>query len=124
EDGFDQAAFFDFVAKEGLKPGIQKRNDHLSDWWVSFDLRIKQEIPGFFGSDRFSAFVVVKNFCNMLNDDWCVLREAGFPRTDDVVDMEIVDGKYLYESFINPGGQSRATDASLWEMRVGLKYTF
>ncbi|MBT8069833.1 MAG: TonB-dependent receptor [Gammaproteobacteria bacterium] len=124
EDGFDQAAFFDFVAKEGLKPGIQKRNDHLSDWWVSFDLRIEQEIPGFFGSDRFSAFVVVKNFCNMLNDDWCVLREAGFPRTDDVVDMEIVDGKYLYESFINPGGQSRATDASLWEMRVGLKYTF
>jgi hypothetical protein len=124
EDGFDQAAFFDFVAKEGLKPGIQKRNDHLSDWWVSFDLRVEQEIPGFFGSDRFSAFVVIKNFCNMLNDDWCVLREAGFPRTDDVVDMEIVDGKYLYESFINPGGQSRATDASLWEMRVGLKYTF
>ena len=124
EDGFDQAAFFDFVAKEGLKPGIQKRNDHLSDWWVSFDLRIEQEIPGFFGSDRFSAFVVIKNFCNMLNDDWCVLKEAGFPRTDDVVDMEIVDGKYLYESFINPGGQSRATDASLWEMRVGLKYTF
>ncbi len=124
EDGFDQAAFFDFVAKEGLKSGIQKRNDHLSDWWVSFDLRIEQEIPGFFGSDRFSAFVVIKNFCNMLNDDWCVLKEAGFPRTDDVVDMELVDGKYLYESFINPGGQSRATDASLWEMRVGLKYTF
>ncbi len=60
----------------------------------------------------------------MLNDDWCVLKEAGFPRTDDVVDMTIEDGKYLYQSFVNPGGQSRATDASLWEMRIGLKYTF
>ena len=60
----------------------------------------------------------------MLNDDWCVLKEASFPRTDDVVDMEIVDGKYLFEEFVEPGGQSRATDASLWEMRIGLKYTF
>ena len=123
-DGFDQAAFFDFIDREGLKPGIQKRNDELSDWWVHYDLRIEQEIPGFFGSDRFSAFVVIKNFCNMLNDDWCVLKEASFPRTDDVVDMEIVDGKYLFEEFVEPGGQSRATDASLWEMRIGLKYTF
>jgi hypothetical protein len=123
-DDFNTFDFFNFIKREGLKPGIQKRNDHLSDWWVHYDLRIEQEIPGFFGSDKFSAFVVIKNFCNLLNDDWCVLREASFPRTDDVVDMEIVDGKYLYEEFIEPGGQSRATDASLWEMRVGLKYTF
>ncbi len=123
-DGFDQAAFFDFVAREGLKPGIQKRNDHQSDWWVHYDLRLEQEIPGFFGKDKFSAFVVIKNFCNMLNDDWCVLKEAGFPRMDDTVNMDIVNGKYLYQSFSEPGGQSRATQASLWEMRVGLKYTF
>ena len=61
---------------------------------------------------------------NLLNDNWCVLKEAGFPRTDDVVDMTIENGQYLYQSFVNPGGQSRATDASLWEMRVGLKYSF
>jgi hypothetical protein len=123
-DGFDQQAFFDFIQKEGLKPGIQKRNDNQSKWWGSLDLRLEQEIPGFFGKDKFSAFLVIRNFCNLLNDNWCVLKEAGFPRTDDVVNMDIVDGKYLYESFVNPGGQSRATDASLWEMRIGLKYTF
>jgi hypothetical protein len=38
--------------------------------------------------------------------------------------MTIQDGKYLYQSFVNPGGQSRSTNASLWEMRIGLKYTF
>lgn len=121
---FDQQAFFDFIQKEGLKPGIQKRNDNQSDWWAHFDIRIEQEFPGFFANDRFSAFLIIKNFCNLLNDSWCVLKEAGFPRTDDVVDMEIVDGKYVYEAFVNPGGQSRATQASLWEMRIGLKYTF
>ena len=122
--GFDQDAFFAFIEKENLKPGIQKRNDHLSDWWGVLDLRIEQEIPGFFGKDRFAAFLIIKNFCNLLNDNWCVLKEAGFPRTDDVVNMAVVDGKYLYEEFVRPGGQSRRTQASLWEMRIGLKYTF
>ncbi len=122
--GFDTAAFFDFVASEGLKPGIQKRNDHLSSWWTSFDLRIEQDFPGFRDNDKFSAFLVVKNFCNLLNDSWCVLEEVGFPRTDDIVNMDIVDGKYLFQEYNAPGGESRATQASLWTLLIGIKYTF
>ncbi len=122
--GFDQQAFFDFIQKEGLKPGIQKRNDQLSDWWGSLDLRFEQEFPGFFKKDKFSAFVVIRNFCNLLNDNWCVLKEMSFPRTDDIVNMAIENDKYLYQSYNKPGGQSRVTDPSLWEMRIGLKYTF
>lgn len=121
---FDQAAFFEFVKKEGLKPGTQKRNDHNSSWWGSFDLRIEQDFPGFFENDRFSAYVTIANFCNMLNDDWCVLKEAGFPRTDDVVEMDLVNGQYLFEEFVNPGGESRSTAASLWEARIGVRYEF
>jgi len=122
--GFDQAAFFAFIEKAGLQPGIQKRNDHQSDWWGHLDLRIEQNFPGFFDGDKLSAFIIIKNFCNLLNDNWCVLKEAGFPRTDDIVNMDVVDGKYLYQAFVRPGGQSRRTQASLWEMRIGLKYTF
>ena len=124
EDGFDQAAFMDFIDKFNLKPGIQDRNDHQSNWWGHFDLRLEQEFPGFFGKDKFSAFLVIANFCNMLNDDWCVLKEAGFPRMDDVVNMEIENGTYIFEEFVNPGGQSRSLNASLWEMRIGVRYTF
>ncbi len=122
--GFNQQAFFDFIDKAGLKPGIQKRNDELSNWWGHLDLRIEQEFPGFFKKDKISAYLVISNFCNLLNDNWCVLKEAAFPRTDDVVNMTIQDGKYLYQSFVNPGGQSRSTAPSLWEMRIGLKYSF
>jgi hypothetical protein len=121
---FDQAAFFEFVQKEGLRPGTQKRNDHSSDWWGHLDLRIEQDFPGFFEGDRFSAYMTIKNFCNLLNDDWCVLKEAGFPRMDDVVEMDIVGGQYYFEEFNGPGGQSRATQASLWEIVVGVKYEF
>ncbi len=121
---FDQAAFFAFVKKEGLRPGIQKRNDRDSNWWGHFDLRIEQDFPGFFENDRFSAYITIKNFCNLLNDDWCVLKEVGYPRTDDVVEVDIVNGQYLFDEFVNPGGQSRATQASLWEARIGVRYEF
>ena len=60
----------------------------------------------------------------MLNDDWCVLKESGFPRMDDVVNMALVDSKYEFQQFVNPGGQSRSTNASLWEMLIGIKYSF
>jgi len=49
------------------------------------DLRFEQEFPGFFDKDKFSAFFVISNFCNLLTDNWCVLKEMSFPRTDDVV---------------------------------------
>ena len=124
EPGFDIQGWLDFVQKEGLKPGIQKRNAHQSDWWASVDLRVEQEFPGFFANDRFSAFFVIKNFCNLLNSNWCVLKESSFPRMDDVVNMDVVNGQYIFQSFQTPGGQSRATDASLWEMRIGVKYSF
>ncbi len=99
---FDQQAFFDFIDRAGLKPGIQKRNDHQSSWWGTLDLRFEQEFPGFRKGDKFHAYLVISNFCNMLNDDWCVLEEVGFPRTEDVVEFSrdgIVDGKYVYDSF-------------------------
>lgn len=124
DPNFDQDAFWAFVKKQGLKSGTQRRNNQQSGWWTHVDLRVEQEFPGFFANDRFSAFFVIKNFCNLINDNWCVLKEAGFPRTDDVVNMDIVDGQYLFQSFQTPGGQSRSTQASLWEMRIGVKYSF
>jgi len=124
-DGFNKQGFFDFVDKFNLKSGIQDRNDQQSNWWGHLDLRFEQEFPGFFSKDKFSVFLVISNFCNLLNDDWCVLKEAGFPRMDDVVDMEINDDDiYEFQQFVNPGGQSRSITASLWEMRIGLQYRF
>jgi hypothetical protein len=128
-DTFDTEAFFDFVESSGLSKyghGIAPRNAFNSDWWTWFDLRIEQEFPGFMNGHKFAGFVVIRNFCNLLNDEWCVLREAGFPRRQAIVDMEISDdgSAYIFEEFIDPPGQGRVSDPSLWEIRVGVTYRF
>jgi len=126
-DSFNTEAFFAAVQSTGLAKyagGIAPRNEFNSDWWTWFDVRVEQEFPGFVQGHKFAGWIVIKNFCNLLNDEWCVLREAGFPRRQAIVDMEIEDGKYLFEEFIEPPGQGRVSDPSLWEVRVGLTYRF
>lgn len=122
---FNQEAFFRFVADEGLSPGIMQRNSLHSDWWTRFDLRIDQELPGMRGNDKFAAFVVIENLGNLLNDDWGVLREASFPLYQAVVDATLTaDGQYQFNQFLQPNAQGRVTEASLWEARIGLRYSF
>ncbi len=126
-DSFNQAAFFDFVNSSGLGKyagGIAPRNGFQSGWWTHFDIRVEQEFPGFRDEHRFVGFVVIRNFCNMINDDWCTLKEVSFPRRQSVVDMEIEDGVYVYELFLPPAGETRVADPSLYEIRVGLRYDF
>jgi hypothetical protein len=128
-DDFDTAAFFDFINSSGLSGyagDIAPRNAFYSDWWTYFDIRIEQEFPGFREGQKFAAWITVANFCNLLNDDWCVLREASFPRMQGVVDLDITDdgSQYIYEDFSEPGGQGRVTQPSLWQIRVGLTFRF
>jgi hypothetical protein len=128
-DSFDQEAFFAAIADTGLDKyagEIAPRNAFSSDWWTWYDLRVEQEFPAFKEDHKFAAWFVVKNLCNLINNEWCVLREASFPRAQALVDMEISeDGtQYVYEQFVEPSGQGRVTDPSLWELRIGLTYRF
>ena len=53
------------------------------------------------------------------------MKETGFPRVQPAVDASINDqNQYVFEEFIDPARQTRVTDASLWEVRLGVKYTF
>ncbi len=128
-ENFNTQAFMDFLAASGLNKyagSIAPRNAFNSDWWTYFDLRVEQEFPGFRDEHKFAGWITIANLCNLLNDDWCVFREASFPRSQGVVDMEISDDgtQYIYEEFIEPSGQGRVTDPSLWEIRIGLTYRF
>lgn len=124
---FDTDAFFDFVAANGLDKyagGTVPRNSQDGDWWTKFDLRIEQELPGVMAGHKTSAFVVVENLGNLLNDEWGVLREASFPQSQGVVDVDRQGGVYEFQEFFTPANTTRVTDASLWEVRVGLRYKF
>ena len=120
---FDQAAFNNWIESEGLKRGeIQKRNNIDGDWWVTFDLKVEQEFMGFTPDQKGSAYFVIKNIGNLLNDDWGVLKSGS--SLQSAVTADIVDGQYVYSSFNNPAGTSVQTEPSLWEMRIGVRYSF
>ena len=127
DPGFDQAAFFAYAGEAGLNDyagGIVERNSDRSDWYTRVDLRISQEIPGFSPEQKGTVFFVIQNLGNLINDDWGVLNEVGFPRTAPIVEASLNDSnQYVFEQF-NPQSQSRVASASLWSMRFGVSYNF
>lgn len=89
-----------------LRPGVA-RNAETGSWWRKIDLRINVDFPGFRPEDRASAFILIDNLTNLLNDDWGVLRQHNFPRT-------VVEGTT----------EARIGDASRYEIRFGVQYSF
>jgi len=125
-EDFDLDAFNAFVSSEGLSRGrIMPRNSVNGDWWTKFDLRVSQEIPGFFRDHRASAFLVIENLGNFLNDDWGVLKQGNFV-SESVVDASINEnGQYVYNTFFGADQRENIQrGASLWEVRVGVNYKF
>lgn len=123
---FDLDAFNAFIASEGLKRGrIMNRNSVNGDWWTKFDLRVSQELPGFSKDHRSSAFLVLENVGNFLNDDWGVLKQGNFV-SESVVDATVnQNGQYVYNTFFGADQRDNVQrGASLWEIRVGLSYRF
>ena len=86
-------------------PGL--RNEEEGSWWGKVDLRLEQEFPGIRAQDRSSAFIVIDNFTNLLNDEWGVLRQPNLvPTATSADDAE------------------STSVASLWEVRMGVRYEF
>jgi hypothetical protein len=91
-----------------LRPG-SRRNGEEGSSWTKVDFKVEQEFPGFREGDKASAFLVIDNLTNFINDDWGVLYEASFPRTID-------------EDDTTP--ETRVGDASRYEIRFGVQYEF
>ncbi len=125
DPGFDTDAFFKYVdSYDSLSRGsIAGRNDEVGQWSNRFDLRLSQEFPTGYGKG--SAFMVVENLGNLLNDEWGTYYQAGFPQTAGIVTADINDaGQYVYQSFSAQTPERRQTSNSLYEIRFGLKYEF
>ncbi|WP_444917069.1 TonB-dependent receptor [Microbulbifer sp. JMSA003] len=124
-DDFDTDAFFAWVESEDLDSGTMERNSLNSDWWTKFDLRIDQELPGWRAEDRVNAYFVIENLGNLLNDEWGVMYQTDFPRHQPAVAASVDDqGRYVFGEFVEPSGQTRVADASLWSARMGIRYEF
>lgn len=125
---FDTDAFFDFVQASGLDKyagGIAPRNAFYGSWWNKFDLKVTQELPAFADGHKASAFFVIENVGNLLNSDWGVLYQPGFPQIQRVVNASLdANNTLVFDRFLGDSGQGRVVGPSLWEMRVGISYKF
>jgi len=104
-DPYGFTPFLDFRTNV-LEPGAT-RNQHEGSWWSKVDMRFNLDFPGFGDDHRASAFLVIDNLTNLLNDNWGVLYQHNFPRT-------IPDGTQ----------EARIGDASRYEIRFGVQYAF
>ncbi|GAA67396.1 TonB-dependent receptor [Pseudoalteromonas sp. BSi20429] len=118
--------FNDFIASNGLERGqTTSRNAENSDWFVKFNFKLTQELPGFMDGHKGEAFFVIDNLTNLLNDDWGVLKKGPFVGASMIETSLDDQGRYVYSGFNgNNANTSVQTDASVWQMRVGVRYTF
>jgi len=131
----NEAAFWKVVNANGdlrkAKGGVIGRNESFSPWTNSFDVRMSQEVPGFFKGNKGIITFDILNFGNLLNRKWGRINEVGFQSAGgqvrsfvDFAGME--NGKYVYNT--RPVVESLETrqvkGESQWALQATVKYEF
>lgn len=126
--GFDLAAFDAFIAANDLEQfrgQIVDRNSFDSDDYWDLDLRVSQELPGFFANDRFKLIFDLENALNLIDSQWNTLNQIGFEYNLPVVQTQINNaGQYEFVNFLSPSTQRFSTAASVWQIQLGITYEF
>lgn len=136
-----EAAFWDWFNKqEGLtkyKGTYAPENGFRAGWVNTFDVRISQELPGFFKGHKSKVWVDIQNVGNLLNKDWGHIVDYGFNANNAVASLVgIHQGQYVYgyrsgTEFgqatalgMPTNADSQTNGISQWSVQVGLKYEF
>lgn len=123
----------------GYRGTYASENAFRAGWVNTFDLRISQELPGFFKGHKSKVWVDIQNVGNLLNKDWGHILDWGFNGNQAAASLVGIDkatGKYVYgyrsgTSFGQPGNLAVPTDSdsntngiSQWSVQVGFRYDF
>ncbi|WP_395405972.1 TonB-dependent receptor domain-containing protein [Pseudoduganella sp. UC29_106] len=112
--------------------GVVQRNSAFAPWTNSFDVRIAQELPGFFTGHKASFTFDILNVGNLLNKKWGRINEVGFQtnggQARSFVDFAGIDpsGKYIYRlrDSVEPFDVRQVKGESQWAMQATFKYEF
>jgi hypothetical protein len=131
-----ESAFFDWLSSNKdlnkIRGSVAGNNAFRAGWVNTFDLRLSQELPGFFKGHKSEVWVDIQNVGNMLNKKWGNVMDYGFYADARVATLQgIYNGKYVY-NFRNADSPTVANgDAdgfdqgiSQWSVQVGFKYKF
>ncbi|MBV8034861.1 TonB-dependent receptor [Roseateles sp.] len=119
-------------ALRNAKGGVVARNSAFSPWVNSFDVRLSQEVPGFFGKQKGVVTLDILNFGNLLNTRWGRINEMAFSSSGgqrrSFVNYVGLDpnGKYIYQ--VNPTVDDytlrQVKGESQWAMQITARYEF
>ncbi|MCL1635132.1 TonB-dependent receptor [Luteimonas sp. SX5] len=128
----EEAAFFAFLNGNKdlskLKGQVAPRNSARAPWVTQFDLRVSQEVPGFWDGHKAELWVDLLNVGNLINKDWGQIEEVPFPTNRGIVEFGGINpatGKYVYR--YNGADNLRLYDdrgISRWSLQVGFRYKF
>lgn len=130
-----EAAFYEWLAGEpelfAYKGTYAPANAFRADWVNTFDVRISQELPGFFKGHKSQVWLDIQNVGNLINKDWGHIMDYGFFASRRVARLEgMYNGKYVY-NYRFADAPSIPTDSdgftqgiSQWSLQVGFKYEF
>jgi hypothetical protein len=129
-----EQAFFDYLARNPelarYAGGVANANGEQSPFVHNFDLRLSQELPGFFGGHKSEIWLDILNVGNLLNKDWGRIEEVGFPFGKGIATFAGVDpatGKYRYtfnEANIRDTSLRDNRGESRWAVQLGFRYKF
>jgi outer membrane receptor for ferrienterochelin and colicin len=121
---------------------VAERNAANSPNVNQFDLRITQDLPGFFGDNRLQLFVDVQNIGNLINEDWGQVDEVPFIGANAGLNLPVARfagvnaaGAPVYDvsNYVNESSgatifpRSSIQDSvgqSRWAIQVGFRYEF
>ncbi|MFT4956515.1 MAG: outer membrane receptor protein involved in Fe transport [Brevundimonas sp.] len=134
--GFDLGAFNEFLQNTGLieyAGQIAPRNGFQSEDVTTVDLHIAQELPAFFpGGARLELYADVENFGNLLNDEWGVIQQVGFPYLSNnvvaancqVQTCAAGPGNFYEYQQLRTNSAAVFNNQSVWQVKFGVRYRF
>jgi len=122
---------------------IAPKNIARNRAFTRIDLHLEQEIPTFIGNSKISLFADINNLPNLLNSKWGGLRQLGFPYSGSLVTVQCLAAatatgtaapaqatsaancaQYRYSSPTTPNTSSVNFTQSLYQIRLGARFTF
>ncbi|MEH8021929.1 TonB-dependent receptor [Rheinheimera metallidurans] len=124
--------FYNTVAAMGLSDYIGSylpKSGFNSPWVTTWDISIRQQIPGFVASHKGELYFTIDNFLNFIDHSKGIVRDTQYGSINlyafNAVDQNT--GQLTINPFTPRGGSNWERfnqDESTWRLKVGVKYRF
>lgn len=131
-----EQAFFDYLRSNPdlarWAGGSVPQNAGRAQFVNTFDVRLSQELPGFWKGHKSQIWLDIQNVGNLINDDWGHIYDYGFFANNRIASaVGTYDGKYVYQfnradlpTAANGDADGFNTGVSQWSLQMGFRYQF